>query len=146
MKVKDILREKGATVHTIGPDRLISEAITRLNKYHIGALMVVDEKEAIRGIITERDILRLCETRAGALGHITVGQEMTRDVLVGVPDDDLNYVVNVMTENHIRHLPIVSEGRLAGMISIGDVLKARLDQCEFQARHLHDYITGKYPG
>jgi CBS domain-containing protein len=146
MKIKDILREKGTTVHTIGPDRLISEAIRQLNKYHIGALMVVDEKEAIKGIITERDILRLCETRAGALGHITVGQEMTRDVLIGVPDDDLNYVMNVMIENHIRHVPIMSENRLAGIISVGDVLKARLEQCEFHARHLHDYITGKYPG
>lgn len=146
MKIKDILREKGTTVHTIGSGRLISEAVRQLNKYHIGALVVVDEKEAIKGIITERDILRLCETRAGALGHITVGQEMTRDVLIGVPDDDLNYVMNVMIENHIRHIPIMSENRLAGIISVGDVLKARLDQCEFHARHLHDYITGKYPG
>lgn len=146
MKVKDILREKGTAVHTIGPERLISDAVARLNKYHVGALVVVDEKGAIKGIITERDILRLCEMRAGALGHITVGQEMTRDVLVGVPDDDINYIMNIMTENHIRHVPIMSEDRLAGIISVGDVLKARLDQCEFHARHLQDYITGKYPG
>lgn len=146
MKVKDILREKGSTVHTIGPERLISDAIEQLNKHRIGALVVVGEKGVIKGMITERDILRFCESRAGALGQIRVRKEMTKDVLVGVPDDDLNYIMNIMTENRIRHVPIVSEGRMVGIVSIGDVLKTRLEQCEFEARHLHDYITGKYPG
>ncbi|MFH1010088.1 MAG: CBS domain-containing protein [bacterium] len=146
MKVKDILGEKGGAVHTIGPDAFISDAIQVLNKHKIGALLVMDEAGEILGILTERDILRLCERQANNLGQIPVRQEMTKDLLIGLPDDDVNYVMNIMTKNRIRHLPIVSEGRLAGMVSIGDVLKARLDQAEFETRHLHDYITGKYPG
>ena len=146
MKVKDILREKGSAVHIIGPDRFISDAIAELNKHKIGAMVVVDEKDVIQGIITERDILHLCESKADALGQITVREQMTKDLIIAIPDDDLNYVMNVMSENRIRHLPLVSEKRLVGMISIGDVLKARFEQCEFDARHLQDYITGKYPG
>ncbi len=145
MKVKDILREKGSAVHTIGPDAFIADAIQVLNKHKIGALLVVDEAGTILGILTERDILRVCETKALQLGQIPVRQEMTKDLLIGLPDDDVNYVMSIMTQKRIRHFPIVSEGRLAGMVSIGDVTKARLDQAEFEARHLYDYITGKYP-
>jgi len=146
MKVKDILREKGSAVRTIGPDAFISDAIQELNKHKIGALLVVDEVGTILGILTERDILRVCETQALRLGQIPVRQEMTKDLLIGLPDDDLNYVMNIMTQKRIRHVPIVSEGRLVGLVSIGDVTKARLEQAEFEARHLYDYITGKYPG
>jgi CBS domain-containing protein len=146
MKVKDILREKGSAVRTIGPDQSISEALRELRKHKIGALLVVDEAGTILGILTERDILRVCETQAHRLGQISVHQEMTKDLLIGLPEDDINYVMNIMTQKRIRHVPIVSEGRLVGLVSIGDVTKARLDQAEFEARHLHDYITGKYPG
>ena len=146
MKVKDILREKGSAVRTIGPDRFISDAIQELIKHKIGALLVVDEAGTILGILTERDILRVCETQALRLGQIPVRQEMTKDLLIGLPDDDLNYVMNIMTQKRIRHVPIVSDGRLVGLVSIGDVTKARLEQAEFEARHLYDYITGKYPG
>jgi CBS domain-containing protein len=146
MKVKDILREKGSAVRTIGPDRFISDAIQELIRHKIGALLVVDEAGTILGILTERDILRVCETQSLRLGQIPVRQEMTKDLLIGLPDDDVNYVMNIMTQKRIRHVPIVSEGRLVGLVSIGDVTKARLDQAEFEARHLYDYITGKYPG
>lgn len=146
MKVKDILREKGSAVQTISPDHLISDAIAKLNEHKIGAMVVVDDDGKIQGIITERDVLRLAESHGGDFNKIKIREKMTEDLIIGVPDDDLNYVMNIMTENHIRHLPIVSEERLVGMISIGDILKARLDQCEFDARHLQEYITGKYPG
>ena len=146
MKVKDLLRDKGDVVHTIAPEKTLSDAVALLNKYKIGALVVADEKNAILGILTERDILHCVEKKASVLGQIPVSEEMTKDLLIAVPDDDVDYVMNIMTENHIRHVPVVIEGRLAGLISIGDVLKIRMEQCEFEARHLQDYITGKYPG
>jgi CBS domain-containing protein len=146
MKVKDILSEKGGAVYTIGPERFISEAVQELHKRNIGALLVVDETGAILGIVTERDILRVCESQAHRLAEIPIREEMTTDLLIALPDDDLNYVSSVMTQKRIRHVPVVAEGRLVGVVSIGDVLKARLDEAQFVARHLHDYITGKYPG
>jgi CBS domain-containing protein len=146
MKVKDLLRDKGDVVHTIAPEKTISDAIALLNKHKIGALVVADEKNSILGILSERDILHCVEKKASVLGQIPVSDEMTKDLLIAVPDDDVDYVMNIMTENHIRHVPVVIEGRLAGLISIGDVLKIRMEQCEFETRHLQDYITGKYPG
>jgi CBS domain-containing protein len=146
MKVKEILRDKGSAVYTIGPEQSVSEALREMHKHKIGALLVVDEAGKILGILTERDILRVCEIQAHRLAEIAVHQEMTADLLIALPDDDINYVTNTMTQKRIRHVPIVSEGRLVGMISIGDVTKARLEQAEFEARHLYDYITGKYPG
>ncbi len=125
MKVKDILSEKGSAVYTIAPDAFISEAIHELHKHNIGALLVMDEAGAILGIVSERDILRVCETQAHRLGEIPVRQEMTTDLLIALPDDDLNYVTSVMTKKRIRHVPVVSEGRLVGMVSIGDVLKEK---------------------
>ena len=146
MKVKDLLRDKGDVVYTIAPEKSLSGAVALLNQHKIGALVVADGKGTILGILTERDILHCVEKKASVLGQIPVSEEMTKDLLIAVPDDDVDYVMTIMTENHIRHVPVVHEGRLAGLISIGDVLKIRLEQCEFEARHLHDYITGKYPG
>ncbi|MBU1707871.1 CBS domain-containing protein [bacterium] len=146
MKVKDLLRDKGNVVLTIAPEKSLSDAVALLNKHKVGALVVANDSNAILGILTERDILHCVEKKAAVLGQIPVSEEMTKDLLIAVPDDDVDYIMNIMTENHIRHVPVVLEGRLAGLISIGDVLKIRMEHCEFEARHLHDYITGKYPG
>ena len=146
MKVKDLLRDKGDVVYTIPPEKTLSDAVALLNKHKIGALVVTDDKNAILGILSERDILHCVEKKAGVLGEIPVSEEMTKDLLIAVPDDEVDYVMTIMTENRVRHVPVVHEGRLAGLISIGDVLKIRMEQCEFEARHLQDYITGKYPG
>lgn len=143
MKVKDILLQKGTTVHAIEPDRSVREAIGKLVDLRIGALLVMDGDD-IAGIITERDILREAGNHPDRLDQRRVRDAMTSDLIVGVPEDDLNYVMGIMTRNKIRHLPILNGRSLAGIISIGDVVWASLNEAEFENRRLKDYIAGTY--
>jgi len=146
MKVKDILQEKGADVATIGAEKTVSEAIKSLVEKNIGSLLVLDEKSAIVGIITERDILKECDRRYESLMQTKVKDVMVRNVIVASPEDDIDYVENIMTENRVRHLPIISGQKLEGLISIGDVVKVQRGECKVENRYLKDYISGKYPG
>ena len=124
MQIRDILLEKGQKVLTIDANRNIHDAIGILNEHRIGALIVTGEGEQVVGIITERDILRTCGDRCASMNDLITSEEptctslvkdaMTRDLVIGIPDDDPNYAMGVMSENHIRHLPILDEGRLAG--------------------------------
>lgn len=145
MIVKDILSRKGTSVITIRPERSIKDAISTLVGQGVGALLVVDETEKVVGILTERDILRASASTFDSLGGLTVEDLMTRDLLIGCEDDTVGYVERVMTENRIRHLPIYNGKRLAGIISIGDVVKATADQAAGEVRHLTSYITDQYP-
>jgi CBS domain-containing protein len=142
MKVKDLLQKKGSDVLTIEPDRTVREAIQKLVDNRIGALLVM-EKSEIEGIITERDILREA-ARAERLGQRTVREAMTADLIVGVPEDDIDYVMGVMTRNKIRHLPIVEGRELKGILSIGDLVWTCLTEAEYENRHLKEYIAGEY--
>jgi CBS domain-containing protein len=143
MKVRDILQKKGSQVFTVEPDRSVREAIKELMDHKIGALLVMDGEE-ITGIITERDILREAGKYAGRLDQRRVREAMSTDLIVGIPDDEVNYVMGIMTRNKIRHLPIVDGHSLKGMISIGDVVWASLTEAEFENRHLKEYIAGEY--
>jgi CBS domain-containing protein len=140
MKVKEILREKGSSVITIRPEAPVREVVDILTKHGIGALVVVDEAKNIQGIVTERDVLRRCVRDDSPDLSKPVRSIMTDDVIVGVPDDDVDYVMHIITENKIRHLPIVIGKNLAGIVSIGDVVKAVMKEMEFENRHLKDYI------
>ena len=152
MRIRDILLEKGTEVVTIEAGRTIHDAIGKLNKHGIGALIVTGEDESIAGIITERDILRSCGDQCTRLSEppaldkaaclVLVQDAMTRDLIIGVPDDDLNYVMGIMTKNHIRHLPILDDGSLAGIISIGDMVNAHFEEKVFENRTLREYIHG----
>ena len=152
MRIRDILQEKGTAVVTIEAGRTVHEAIGRLNEHRIGALIVIGEGEEILGIITERDVLRECGDRCAHLNESPVREEptcpylvddaMTKDLVIGVLDDNLNYVMGIMTKNRIRHLPILDDGNLAGIISIGDVVNAHLKEKEFENRPLKNYIHG----
>lgn len=150
MRVKDILRHKGSDVVTIAVDKTVHDAVCKLNEHGIGALIVTGESGEISGIITERDILRECggcvRLEDPSEGHgacpALVEGVMTKDLVIGVPDDGLNYVMAVMTKNRIRHLPILEEGELAGIISIGDVVNAHVEEIDFENRMLKDYIHG----
>ena len=146
MKVKDILQEKGADVATIGADKTVFEAIKSLVEKNIGSLLVLDEKSAIVGIITERDILKECDRRYESLMQTMVKDVMIKNVIVASPEDDIDYVENIMTENRVRHLPVISGQKLVGLISIGDVVKVQRGECRVENRYLKDYISGKYPG
>jgi CBS domain-containing protein len=152
MRIRDILQEKGTVVVTIEASRTIHDAIGRLNKHSIGALIVTGESGEIIGIITERDILRVCGEHCVRLNELPVREEtscpslvqnaMTKDPIIGVLDDDLDYVMGIMTKNRIRHLPILDDGSLAGIISIGDVVNAHLKETVVENRTLKDYIHG----
>ena len=147
MKIRDILLDKGTNVITIGADQTIHAAIVELNHHGFGALIVTGEDSEVAGIVTERDILKCCgETcsKKPSTEHspcqILINDIMTKDVVIGVPDDDLNYVMNVMTKHHIRHLPILDDGALAGIISISDLVNAHLEENVFESRTLKGYI------
>lgn len=146
MKVKDILKTKGSSVITIPEDQTVYAAITSLVEHGIGALMVLDKTGQLVGIISERDILRVSHSHLDDIKTILVKDVMTKDVIVGTPDDDLEYVERVMTDNRIRHLPIIAGKDLAGIISIGDVVKSQLKISTVENHYLRDYISGKYPG
>ena len=152
MKIRDILEEKGNSVITIGAGESIHAAIVELNNHGFGALIVTGEDGQIAGIVTERDILQCCgetcthmqNTPASdhALCQINIQDIMTKDLVIGVPDDDLNYVMGIMTKHQIRHLPILDDGKLAGIISIGDLVKTHFEENVFESRTLKNYILG----
>jgi len=152
MQIRDILRKKGAEVVRIEADQTIHDAIGKLNEHSIGALVVTGQGGEVIGIITERDILRICGDGCVRLDKPATLEEpacpslvqdaMTTNLVIGVLDDDLDYVMGVMTKNRVRHLPILDDGSLAGIISIGDVVNAHLKEQVVENRTLRDYIHG----
>ena len=142
--IADVLREKGSKVITIPPRHTIKQAISELVDRKIGSLLVTDEGGEVAGIITERDILRVVHSAPADLDQVTVGDQMTSDVICGVPEDDLDYVMNVMTEKRFRRMPVVEDGKVVGLVSIGDVVKAMKSATEYEVRQLQSYITGAY--
>lgn len=147
MRIRDILKDKGGEVATIGAGRTVHEAVQELNSHRIGALVVTSDDGSIQGIVSERDVLRTAaetwddgEKKAARLRDRPVVSIMTREVICAVPDDDLDYAMGIMTQNRIRHLPIVDEGKLVGIISIGDVVRANLQQVTYENRMLKDYV------
>jgi CBS domain-containing protein len=145
MKVRDILKDKGAEVATIGAEKTICDAVKVLVEKNIGSLIVMDEKGGVAGIITERDVLRQCNQCLESFRDIKIEEVMTKNLIVASPDDDLDYVENIMIQNRIRHLPIISNQKIAGMISIGDLVNVLRGECRVENRYLKDYISGKYP-
>jgi len=149
VRIRDILRDKGGEVATIGAGRTVHEAVHELNSHRIGALVVTGEDGSVQGIVSERDVLRMAaETwddggdRASRLRDRPVVGIMTPEVICAVPDDELDYAMGIMTQNRIRHLPVVDEGKLIGIISIGDVVRANLNQVAYENRMLKDYVQG----
>ncbi len=143
MKIKEILEAKGELVYSIGPDDTLRDAVALLVKHRIGALLVREATGAVAGIISERDILRTLSTPSADLGRLAVRDAMTSKVIVCVPDDDLDYAMGVMTTNRVRHLPVAGDGHVVGMISIGDLVKASLEEAQYENRYLKEYITGR---
>lgn len=146
MKVKDILTEKGREVATVGADETVYQAVKKLVEKNIGSLLVLDEKGDIEGIITERDVLRQCDKGFDSFKELKVKEVMTKKLIVASPDDELDYVENIMIKNRVRHLPIIAGKKLEGIISIGDLVNLLRGECKVENRYLKDYISGKYPG
>jgi len=146
MKVKDILAKKGESIYTILEEKTVYDAISELVKHGIGALLVLNQDKSLVGIISERDILRVCHKHADKLKSLQVKEVMTKELIVSTLEEDIENVEYVMTDNRIRHLPIMSGTELAGVISIGDIVKNKLTVTTVENLYLRDYIQGKYPG
>ncbi len=140
MRIQNILATKGPEVITIRPDETLREAIALLSRFNIGGLVVVDDARRLIGIITERDIIRQAAKNEDLFAR-PVHDVMTTDVIGATPDDDVESVARTMTERHFRHLPIMDQGRLIGMVSIGDVVKAQRDQFRGEVDTLQTQMT-----
>lgn len=145
MKVADLLKNKGEAVITISPDATIFQAMQQLLDHNIGSLVVCDMENKIVGIISERDILRATYQDCNALQDKTVSDLMSTSLIVAIPDDEINYIMGIMTQNRIRHLPIVTKEGIAGIISIGDIVKFQLEETKVKNRYLEEYLYGHYP-
>jgi CBS domain-containing protein len=142
MKLQEILDRKGHEVVTISPERTVPEAVQLLVEHNIGGVVVVDGGSLV-GILTERDILRLTARSPGTMSELTVAEAMTRTVVTGSADDDMVDVMGLMTDHRIRHLPILDQGRLSGIVSIGDLVNACRRSAEEENQHLRQYIQGR---
>ncbi|MEN0651696.1 MULTISPECIES: CBS domain-containing protein [Hyphobacterium] len=141
MNVAAILDEKGRDVFSLRADATLSEAAALLDQKRIGAIVVVDSSGAIAGVLSERDIVRqLARMGASALTEPVAGC-MTRDVITASPRDTVEEVMASMTDRRIRHLPVLEQGRLAGIVSIGDVVKRKIEQTEADAEAMKAYIA-----
>jgi predicted transcriptional regulator len=142
MNVENILVQKGTDVATIAPQASIKRAADWLRAKDIGALVVARD-DTVLGIISERDIVRALSQYGEPVASMHVKDIMTHGVITVAPGDDLNRVMRLMTRHRVRHLPVVRNGKLAGIISIGDVVKRRLDDLELETNVLRDvYIAG----
>ncbi len=141
MNLKLILETKGSDVATIAADASIESAVATLKSVGCGALVVSSDGRKVEGILSERDIVRGLVDHGASLLEMTAADLMTRDVRTGSPDATVDECMATMTNSRIRHLPIVIEGRLGGIISIGDVVKARLSELKSEADALREYIA-----
>ncbi len=142
MKVQAMLDLKGSKVATTRPYATIATAIRLLKLERIGALVVSDDGETLGGIISERDIVRGLVDHGHELLEMQVSELMTRVVKTCTPEANIKDVMTKMTRSRVRHLPVLDGGKLCGIISIGDVVKNRLDELETETNVLRDYIVG----
>lgn len=141
MIVDHILHSKGAKVHTIRAEAKVAEAIRVLNDENIGAVVVVDADDNVIGIISERDIIRSLRGEATKVLYAPVSSYMTGNVFTCTPESPIDEVMQHMTNRRIRHMPVLREGKLAGVISIGDVVKRKIEETEGEAAALREYIA-----
>jgi CBS domain-containing protein len=148
MKVEKILENKDKEVFSVHIEAIVSDALYILNEKNVGALMVLDGSGNIQGIVTERDVMRRCYHSQTNVKGLAIKDVMTprEKLIVARADDDVNDLMGAMTQNRVRHIPVVDEhDKVVGMVSIGDIIKAMLKDKEYQIRHLKDYIESKYP-
>jgi len=145
MKVKDILAEKGTRVVTTNKKILLVDVMSLFIANNIGSLVVVDKHNKIMGIVAPFDVLKAVHSDPGNISSMMVSEVMTEDVIVATPEDDTDALLAIMTKNRIRHIPVIDDGKLAGLVSIGDVVKAQLTVQHVQIHYLKEFIEGKYP-
>jgi CBS domain-containing protein/beta-phosphoglucomutase-like phosphatase (HAD superfamily) len=143
MRVSDILKTKGSAVKTIAPNATLRALAQSFRKEAVGAMLVLDSENRLQGIVSERDLARGIDEFGTSLPEMRVSDLMTRSVVTCAPEDRVAIVANVMTQRRIRHLPVVVDGIVVGLISIGDVLKHRLDEVQLEASVLRDVARAR---
>jgi len=141
MKVSSILKSKGHMVVDVNPAATVLAAAQTLKRQSIGAVVVNSVDGKVEGILSERDIVFALAERGADVLEWLVSELMTSDVVCCEPDDDLDSVMSTMTSRRIRHLPVTENGKLVGIVSIGDAVKSRLQELENEATHLREYIN-----
>lgn len=140
MRIADVLRKKGAGVLTVAPNTLVSDLLSELVTRNVGAMVVVGP-DGLVGLVSERDVVRMLhEHGAAALGR-RVADIMTSRVITCSPEDSIDSLSGLMTTNRVRHVPVVENGQLAGIVSIGDVVKTRMEALQAEREQLAAYIT-----
>jgi len=140
MRISDVIRRKGDGVVTLRSDATVKHLIEVLEKNRIGAVVVSDDGSVVSGIVSERDVVRHLHTEGVAVLDQTVATIMTSDVATCTPDDGLDELAAVMTERRFRHIPVVVDGQLKAIVSIGDIVKGRIDELQTERDHLVGYI------
>ena len=143
MNVRDMLGQKGDKVATVQPDATIDTALHKLKLEGVGALVVSKDDQTVTGIISERDIVRALPDHGAALLTMKVSELMTQSVKTCTPDDKIQDIMSEMTRSRFRHLPVIADGKMCGIVSIGDVVKNRLEELETETHVLRDYIVGR---
>jgi CBS domain-containing protein len=142
MLIATILRSKGGDVATVRPDATVTALLAVLADRNIGAVVVCDDDSRIVGIVSERDVVRRLHEHGSEVLDMPVSRIMTTEVRTCGPDADIDELRRTMTTHRIRHLPVVQDGRLAGIVSIGDVVKSAIEELETQNAHLVEYLHG----
>ncbi|UGT68395.1 CBS domain-containing protein [Nocardia gipuzkoensis] len=144
MRISEILRRKGSDVATVAPDTTVRTLLATLAERNIGAVVVSPDGGTIAGIVSERDVVRSLHARGADLLDTPVSAIMTAEVRTCALDDRVDGLRRIMTDHRIRHLPVVHEGRLVGIVSIGDVVKSAISELATERQHLVEYLQGKY--
>jgi CBS domain-containing protein len=140
MQVKDVLGAKGQAVATVGPETNLAAVVKVLAERGVGALVVSEDGRRIAGIVSERDVVRALAREGAGLLDRPVSEIMTTDVHVCTPESSVDQLAGLMTERRIRHLPVLVDDALAGIVSIGDVVKSRITELETETQTMHEYI------
>ena len=141
MFVSDILSQKGNAIFTVAPATSVAEVSQQLSARRIGSVLVLDVDGTVAGIVSERDLVRALSRHGAKALELEARQVMTRDVVTCDPDDSIDRVMQTMTEGRFRHIPVVRRGELLGLVSIGDVVKARLEETQHETEALKAYIV-----
>jgi CBS domain-containing protein len=141
MLVSQILRDKGDLVFTASPNETVAAAAALLHSRRVGAMVIVDDEDAVVGILSERDIVRIVAEQGAAALSQPISACMTRDVVFATPTELVQSLLGRMTDRRIRHLPVLKDGRLVGIVSIGDLVKTKIAEAEAEAEGLKAYIS-----
>lgn len=140
MRIADILKQKGNVVHSISPEANLRAVVDKLIACRVGSLLVLEENGGLAGIVTERELIRTLHRTGAEWEDLRVADVMSRNVIIGAMDDSLDAVMDLMTRRRVRHLPVMDGEHLAGILSIGDIVKASLTETQFQNQLLKSYI------